>query len=111
MSVPCPGRLRSRQSRWPAAECGLAFSDGEYPTNMPCSPLLRNFTVREGPGCIDVSASAAVEDAEDQRHAVTYLSDEGDGAAALHGARRSPRGLLDKLRHITRVGNKGCVGA
>src|SRR5215467_12077177 len=44
-----------------------------------------------GPGCIDVSASAAVEDAEDQRHAVTYLSDGGDGAAALHGARRSPQ--------------------
>jgi hypothetical protein len=43
------------------------------------------------PGCIDVSASAAVEAAGDRRHAVTCRSDEGDGAAALDGARRSRR--------------------
>jgi len=34
---------------------------------------------------------AAVEAAGDQRQAVTYPSDEGDGAAALHGARRARR--------------------
>jgi hypothetical protein len=66
----------------PATECGLAFSDGGYPTNLLSG---------RDPGCIDVSASAAVEAAEDQRHAVTYPSDEGDGAAALHGVRRSRR--------------------
>jgi hypothetical protein len=46
---------------------------------------------RRDPGCIDVSASAAVEAAGDQRRAVTYPSGEGDGAAALHGAPRSRR--------------------
>ena len=104
-----PGRLRSRQSRWPRRRAPSwhlgpvrerydreRWSLRRYPPPSAGSPS-RTASTNESspsgrdPGCVDVSAPAAVEAAEDQRHAVTYPSGEGDGAAALHGVRRSRR--------------------
>jgi hypothetical protein len=43
------------------------------------------------PGSIDASAPAVVKATGDQRPGVKHQSDEGGGAAALHGVRRSRR--------------------
>ena len=101
-AVSC--RRRSRQFRWSAAGApswhlslvrerdDRERCDRErwsLPRHPPPSAGLPSRTASTQR--IDVSASAAVEPAGDQRHAVTDPSDEGDGAAALHGARQSRR--------------------
>jgi hypothetical protein len=46
---------------------------------------------RRNPGSIGVSAPAVVKTGGDQRYSFKRRSDEGGGAAALHGVRRSRR--------------------
>jgi hypothetical protein len=65
--------------------------DDRYAANALLTPAEKTSLSGRDPGCIDVGASAAVEAAGDQRRAVTDPSDEGGGAAALHGARGSRR--------------------